>query len=388
MFPREFLNLDFPDERRSTCMDCPKVLEEKWRKDFRCCTYHPRVPNFALGLALHTDDGKRAITAAKKLGVLIPEGMNHSPNQYVDYLDDLEDDLFGKSQRVLCPMLERSNGFCNIHAFRNSVCSTFFCTKDHGSIGDKFWEAVQVLGAQVEIALSQWCLTELGFSIHDYIDELNGFAKKMDQVCDPNSRGFSENALKRFWGKFYGREFELYKRCAELVSDHRDYLWEIANEAEIIDAKKYDQANLKHVPKRLAHQIDEEDWDDDGDAIKPQDLWDKCAKLYQRIWKIPDHELVINPRAALGANNQESSLDQKYQDRPFQVTLFERRQSKKVDDRIYLSPVEYDMLKGFEESRSITWRFLADPKWKKHPSPKRFLAELSQKKILIKTKAP
>ena len=52
--------------------------------------------------------------------MLIPEGMNQTPTQWYDYLDDVKNEQFGKS-KILCPMLDRSNGYCKIHAFRNSV---------------------------------------------------------------------------------------------------------------------------------------------------------------------------------------------------------------------------------------------------------------------------
>ena len=101
MFPKEFLGFEFPEERRSTCMSCPKSCYQGYRNDYRCCTYHPRIPNFLLGLAAQTSSGKIYVKKIIERGMATPEGMNSTPQQWVNYLDDLENDKFGKSDKVL-----------------------------------------------------------------------------------------------------------------------------------------------------------------------------------------------------------------------------------------------------------------------------------------------
>src|SRR5687767_13521531 len=76
MMPREFLALKFPEERRATCMSCPKACYEGYRPEYRCCTYHPRVPSFLLGLATLTPQGEAAVQRLLRRRMLLPEGMH------------------------------------------------------------------------------------------------------------------------------------------------------------------------------------------------------------------------------------------------------------------------------------------------------------------------
>ena len=382
--PKEFVKFDLPKERCSTCMDCPKVREEGWRKDYRCCTYHPRVANFALGLSMFTKEGEMAAQKCLKLGVLTPEGMTHSPLQYIDYLQDLEEEKFGQSERVLCPMLDQATGFCNIHAFRNSVCSTFFCLNDHGDVGEKFWSSVQTLVGQVEIALSQWCLEELGYDVKGYARRLSSLAKNIKNVSDPKSHGFTAKALKTIWGDLYGKELETYKKCAELVSENRDYLWEIACDTKIFDAEDFDQAILKNVPKSLQHQIDEEEWETGCEASLPQDLWRELRKNYYKLWQLPTHPVTLNRKIEILENKAASASDIVYKKQPFKLHMRERRGSKEDDFVLYLSKNESEILETFREPRTIDWRFLAGDLAKAHPDVKSFLMEASAKKILVR----
>mgnify|MGYP003692170035 FL=1 len=191
MMPRDFLTMKFPEERRSTCMTCPKACYEGYREDYRCCTYHPRIPNFLLGLGAQTEQGRQRLEQIIKNGMVTPEGMNSTPKQWVNYLDDIENDRFGKSETVLCPMLEQKTGYCMIHAFRNSVCSTFFCLKDHSDKSDKFWMNVQTLGSQVEMTLTQWAMNELGFSVEDYVVRMNKLAPKIKKTTRADGQGLS-----------------------------------------------------------------------------------------------------------------------------------------------------------------------------------------------------
>ncbi len=140
--------MKFPKEERANCGACPKAKYEGYRADYKCCTYHPRVSNFSLGLAATNAPAQRIIKELNVKGWLVPEGMLSSPILWYDYLADLKEDQFGVSKKVLCPFLQTSTGLCQIYAYRNGVCSTFFCMHDQGERGEKFWENLQVLAIQ------------------------------------------------------------------------------------------------------------------------------------------------------------------------------------------------------------------------------------------------
>src|SRR5690606_39173243 len=137
-----------------------------------------------------------------------------------------------KSRDVLCHFLDRKTGYCNIYAFRNSVCSTFFCIHDHGDKGSRFWDGVQTLVAQVETALSQWALEEVGFDVSTLMKRMDRLAGKVRNLVDANG-AWKRSVLKSLWGSWYGREVELLEACGEVVSAHRDSLWDIANSIDI-----------------------------------------------------------------------------------------------------------------------------------------------------------
>lgn len=384
MMPQEFLALKFPEERRATCMNCPKSCYEGYRADYRCCTYLPRVPAFLLGLASLTETGAPMIERLIDRRLLLPEGMHYAPTQWFDYLDDLEHERFGKSEKVLCPHLDRSNGFCQIHAFRNSVCSTFFCIKDHGDQGDNFWSKIQTLGSQIEMSLGQWALEQAGFNLERYFATFDRLAQRINKVSD--REGWREEAWLELWGEWQGRELELMQRAAAAVVQHRQHLWEIANSYPIQESHAFDQAMVRAVPRRLKNQVDPEDLDaEPGDAARPRELWAQCLKSYGRLWDLPEGYFALGSRINIQPNPRDDAESLFYQDRPYCLTAFVRKDSKTVDWRVFISEQEKRVLELFRhEAHSLDWRFLLRPDMQNFPRLKEFLAEMLAQKILVK----
>ena len=385
MMPRDFLHLKFPEERRSTCMSCPKSCYEGYRKDYRCCTYHPRIPNYLLGLSAQTDVGRERLEAIIERGMVTPEGMNSTPQQWVDYLEDLENDRFGKSEQVLCPMLEKKTGYCMVHAFRNSVCSTFFCLKDHGNKSENFWAQVQTLGSQVEMALAQWAMEQLDFSVDDYVQRMNKLAKNIKKTASEDGQGWSLESRKLLWGEWFGRELEFFEACGRLISENRDFLWEIANNVDIKEASKFDQAMVQSVPEELEDQVDPTDHEEDAETAPPQDLWDDALKAYHKIWKTPIGEYVLHHKISLSENPKDDDMSMKYQDMDYVVARHKGKKNK-VDWRLFVTAEQYEALRRFKSAQGIVWELLSSPEFKRLKSPQEFIQEMIAKKILIKAK--
>ncbi len=383
MMPQEFLQLSFPEERRATCMDCPKAIFSGYRPDYRCCTYFPRIPNFLLGLATHTRSGAHRVTSIITAGYATPEGMNSTPQQWIDYLEDLEHDRFGRSETVLCPMLDRDNGYCQVHAFRNSVCSTFFCHKDHGSKGDDFWTKVQTLGSQIEMSLAQWAMEQLEFDVKSYIKRVNSLAKKIKLVSDPETGGWSEEARSYIWGSWFGRELEFFEACGELIRNYRDQLWDIANQSDIREASKFDRAMVKMVPKSLNDQLDPADLEEGGDTILPQELWKDCRKSHQKIWKLPVRNYILSRKVKIMANELDDQVAQKFSDYPYVICFLSKG---KVEDRVFINQNKHDVLKKFASSQSIGWKFLTDVFGDDYLDGKKFISEMIAQKVIIPEK--
>ena len=383
--PKELKGLRLPDERRATCMKCPKSCYEDYRPDYRCCTYHPRIPNYLLGLNALGANGDLAIDLALERGLLIPEGMNHAPLQWYDYLDDLENESFGKSQKVLCPMLDESNGYCRAHAFRNSVCSTFFCLKDHGQAGDEFWASLQTLGTQVEMSLSQWCLRMLGFDLQAYFKTFTELSKDVKNVSSQS--GWKDHVLDALWGSWRGQEKEIIKECGRLVAANRDDLWEIANTFKISESAPFNIAMVKAVPDHLKEQIDPEDLeeDEDGEAAKPRDLWKTLMKTYDKLWDLPEGRYTLSGKAEIVLNN---GLDQEslyHVDKPYCIRVYNRKGGKALDWRMFIKQTEHDVLQLFvSDGKALDWSLLMDPVMKAHGNGKEFLAEMLKSKVLVR----
>ena len=92
---------------------------------------------------------------------------------------------------------------------------------------------------QCETALSQWALGQVGFSYEGYFHRLDSLAPYMHRVCDPETLGWSQWAREVLWADYYGKELELFKKCAEVISDNRDRLWEIAEKHTIIESRLF-----------------------------------------------------------------------------------------------------------------------------------------------------
>jgi Fe-S-cluster containining protein len=322
MMPPGFMKLHVPDEQQATCSHCPKSSYENFRPDYRCCTYYPRVSNFLLGLAMETVQGRRAVDDLLQRGLLLPEGMHGSPRQWLDFTDDVHKDLFGKSQRTLCPMLDPDAKDCRIYAFRNSVCSTFFCFKDHGSTGDFFWDQLQTLVAQLEMRLAQWALQKTGFDLDIYLQSMNELANDLPRCS--TDRGWTPAALAKLWGPWQGREKQLLRACAKWIATHRHELWEIAQRQVLREAPLFDEALLRAaISEKTSSETDDDNDDDDGcddeteDHLGVKTYWQNCLTAHNLLWCYPEGMVTLSPNVKFHANMRQSAEEIFHQSKEF-----------------------------------------------------------------------
>jgi Fe-S-cluster containining protein len=260
MMPPSVLEMRLPKEELATCNNCPMVASGGFRPDYKCCTYHPRIPNFMLGLALDDPIAKGPVENFIRADFTNPEGTEHTPLQWIDSLSIRSDDDYGKGEKVLCSFLDQSSGGCTVYAFRNSVCSTFFCWYEDGEEGEAFWENLQYLAGQLETALAQWALEQIGFNIRAYFRRFDSLANRMVNVTDPDTKAWSKETLQILWGDWYGREAQLFKRCAEAVKDNRERLYEVAYHQGILKPTDFEIAASNFVPKKFHNQLSETDF--------------------------------------------------------------------------------------------------------------------------------
>lgn len=231
----EFLSAPIPEEPMATCADCamvtshdstPSSKSHSFNPLTKCCTYVPELPNFLVGRTLnetisatvpsrealrsqldsfHCTPRKLAIPADHKLL------MGHARGAW------------GQSERLRCPYFRSdSTASCGIWRHRNAICSTWFCKHSRGVVGHRFWLALRELLFSVERALSLWCLVEsdleqsqLALCLEPGIESSGPVqlgVSELDGIVDEATR-------VRQWGKWLGREAELFRRCGELVSN-------------------------------------------------------------------------------------------------------------------------------------------------------------------------
>ncbi|MBC7659931.1 MAG: hypothetical protein H7249_09505 [Chitinophagaceae bacterium] len=250
MFPDDVMYFRVDPETKSSCFNCPQVKAAGFHPSVRCCTVIPRVPNFLLGMALFDSRTEPMITDYIAKGYVLPEGCNISPSQLsasLSYIVKPDRD----KPTVICPFLNRESKACRLYSYRTTVCSTFFCHHDRGDEGRIFWEDLQDLGSQIEAALGQWALGEVGFDVASYFNRFNSLGLSLDSSNDPGSDAWSESSRKLLFGDWYGREGDLFKRCADVVIAHKDQLYAIACRQNILQTATYDEATRKELLKNF-----------------------------------------------------------------------------------------------------------------------------------------
>jgi hypothetical protein len=191
----------------------------------KCCTYLPEIPNFSVGRILEDSDpqsiaGRRTVEGRIKRGIAVsPLGLRADARARLLYDAGIEHGAFGRAEALRCPHL-LADGRCGIWRFREAVCTTWFCKHERGATGYNFWQSLRELLRLIEQSLALWCLLQLDFPPQllerllgppDRKDNKGIPANELDQHAD-----FREH--KAIWGEWAGREQELYRSCALLVT--------------------------------------------------------------------------------------------------------------------------------------------------------------------------
>ncbi len=380
MLPQGLSDLQFPAEKRATCLSCPKACYDNFRADYRCCTYHPRIPNFLLGFASQTQAGEAAVDELIARGMLLPEGLHNSPQQWLEFLQDQHDDTFGRSLNVLCPMLDAKTGFCRAHAFRNSVCSTYFCYKDHGSRGEQFWSALQTLGTQLEMRLGQWALRSIGFDVDGYFANMNALACSMSSLS--SSSGWSQDALQSLWGCWYGKEKELLQACAKAIAEKRKDLWTIAQSMAIQEALQFDQALVASVPEDQRLELEADD-DERDERIDLAQLWQDCLEAHEGLWSWPNAAFKLSPYASIRPNRHSTQEEIHASSKEFFLEYRFPQQGDTLDWNLPIDSHEKKLLELFAQRHWKLDQLIQEQTWlQSWPEARTFLCEMLQRKVL------
>jgi len=167
----ELDRLDWWEESRADCARCPMVParsgaapERPWAFDaeVRCCTYHPALPSFLAGAALHRGGGGAAAVRAR---LADPAGVSawgiYPPEPLARRYRETREGGFGRDPGMRCPYFAGGELSCGIWPDRPGVCRTWFCRHDHGLAGALVWSALERALWQVENRLA-FRLIEVG----------------------------------------------------------------------------------------------------------------------------------------------------------------------------------------------------------------------------------
>lgn len=383
MLPEDFLWLRLPEERRATCDLCPKVITDEYRADCRCCTYFPHIPNFMLGLGLIDPDSAPGMQRIIDGGHALPEGTLITPGRLVKTTDLYSRERFGRTPELICPVIIPETGYCGIYPYRNSICATFFCETDHGNSGTEYWDKVQWLVGQVETALAQWCMTEVGLDITDYIAKLDDMASDLEKLTDPQNGGWTRFARTRLFESFFGREPEFFTRCAECVMDNRNDLYDIACAQQLRVAFKYERTVEGQLPEDQLAEIQTLP-KNPGRPVRVSDLWYQLQLANRQLWEIPYNEayVTLHPNVAIQENPRNDPLSMVYKDKPLYLVV-PLQESGILNVRLFLSREEAAVLAIFKERQVIGEALLEREEMAALDDARVFLAECLRRNILL-----
>lgn len=192
-----------------------------FRPDTKCCTFHPRLPNYLVGAILDDAspegaEGRRRVEARVASGVGVAPEWLHPPRTF-SLLYDSSRGAFGRARGLRCPFFVEAAGTCAIWAHRDAVCSTYFCKYATGADGRRLWTAVKELVSLVEIQLARAALLELAPAL---LDREPGAKPAPAAPLGPEDiDGDPPAPAERTaaWGSWAGREPELYRACHRWV---------------------------------------------------------------------------------------------------------------------------------------------------------------------------
>ena len=210
-------------ETKATCSDCLRAKDKRfaytYKSNLKCCTFHPFLPNYAVGgLLLQTEKTvgiEKIENKIKTREFCLPLGILAPYDYQLKFLSKDETD-FGNRADLLCPYFDKNQNQCSIWMYRGVVCTSFYCRSDYGQNGLKFWAVFSDYLSYVEMALAEECLVQLDFSPRDMSDQLMYLNKHDFDGVEQSQLVIQPEVDKKLWNG-YEDKFEFYKKCFNIV---------------------------------------------------------------------------------------------------------------------------------------------------------------------------
>lgn len=227
----QLLDKQLESEKLADCLNCPMCkdqnepgdqLETQFQPIVKCCTFYPGLPNYLVGQILKDNRVSSDIMDIIRSKIdersgVTPLGISPTLAEEQKYKTISGQGRFGKADgEVRCPYyVDQKSGICGIRNYRNCVCTTWFCKRNHGLVSYYMWDAIRRLLHHIEESLASWCLLEL--EVED--DALDLLCKKDSLAWEQlKEDAVDTHLLKRAWGKFENNKIEFYKQCGHLVN--------------------------------------------------------------------------------------------------------------------------------------------------------------------------
>jgi hypothetical protein len=225
-----------PVERNATCDRCAMVQHAEadegdsalfFSPATKCCTYLPELSNFLVGRILSDRDpdsaeGRATVEARIDKGVgVTPLGLHRTAVYSLIYRTS--PGSFGHAKSMRCPHYLEEGGRCGVWRHRESTCATWFCKFGRGAKGRAFWQRLHDTLGVAEDALRTHCLLELGLDTRALSDlfqphALTRAVARHDGISATDVDGeIDPAAYDPVWGKWRGRERELFVACSEIA---------------------------------------------------------------------------------------------------------------------------------------------------------------------------
>ncbi|WP_176736341.1 hypothetical protein [Oligoflexus tunisiensis] len=227
----DIMQQTIPRETKANCSNCGMTQRDSalgaaqrhlFRADTKCCTYYPRLMNYLVGGLLQDErpalgEGKRRMRERihSRIGVTPWWVASSLLDQH---LYNHAKDSFGKAARLRCPYYASDEGACTIWAYREAVCSTWYCKYEAGKDGLNFWVSLKGYISLVERQLSRYAMLRLDAELV-LDDAMNAYYGQEGLTQEQLDGEAPDEALyARLWRQYAGREEEFYRNCYEIVS--------------------------------------------------------------------------------------------------------------------------------------------------------------------------
>lgn len=250
-------------ETKATCDNCLRSRDKRfantYKSNLKCCTFHPYLPNYAVGALLQQETETPGIKKIKekinKREFSLPIGLM-APFDYQFIFLTKEETQFGNDENLLCPYFDKLKNQCSVWQYRGVVCTSFYCRSDYGQNGLKFWAVLSDYLSYVEMALAEECLVQLDFSPRDLSDQLKYLNKREFEPEEIKQNTLSVEVDKMLWHQLAENgtddtvdmgiaKIRFYKKCFAIVQkiDRSQFKEILGNqgldlEKEVIDYAK------------------------------------------------------------------------------------------------------------------------------------------------------